>query len=1003
MSDLMRPMPYSQLLDWVLGEYKKHGSVFGVSKLVKFGNSKALPIFDETIEFPFGPAAGPNSQLAQNIIASYVSGARFFELKTVQKMDGRELAECVAKPCIASEDECYNCEWSTELTVQEAFNEYVKAWFICHILAKELGLGNPDGFVFNMSVGYDLDGIKTPKVDAFIEGMKDASQTEVFRSAMETSLKYAAEGKFARVTMEDVRAIPARVSCSITESTLHGCPPDEIERIASYLLTEKKLNTYIKCNPTLLGYEFARKTLDALGFDYIAFDDHHFLEDLQWEDAVPMIERLQKLADKVGLEFGVKLTNTFPVDVKANELPSEEMYMSGRSLFPLSMELARRLTDQFNGALRISYSGGADYFNIRQIFDAGIWPITMATNILKPGGYQRFSQIAELFSELDGKPFAGVDPVKAGFLASYARTDKRSFKPIKPLPNRKNGEALPLLDCYSAPCRTNCPIEQDIPAYLMAMGEGRAEDAFRIIIERNALPFMTGTLCPHTCGDRCMRNHYEESVHIRDVKLLASTQAFDTVLPTLRRQEPSAENAKKKVAVIGGGPAGLSAAYFVSRTGADVTVFEKNDRVGGVPRYVIPGFRIGDDALDSDAKLCGAYGAKYETGREITSVRELFAEGYTDVIAAIGAWAPGRKALQYGEALDALEFLEQAKAAPESLTLGKQVVVIGGGNTAMDVARAAKRIPGVEKVSLVYRRDCRNMPADEEELVMALEDGVEFLELLAPIGLENGKLNCEVNRLGEPDASGRRSPVGTGSYTEVAADTVITAVGERIFTGLYEEAGAEMDAKGRPVVDKDFMTTVPHFYAIGDGCKGPATIVEAIADAQKAAHAITGAQYDALVGKNVAPSPKKPLSKKGTMVDVSEGAPDKRCLGCPTVCEVCADVCPNRANLVIEVQGMRQTQIVHVDGMCNECGNCAVFCPYNGRPYRDKLTLYWNLEDFRNSENSGFLPQEDGVLVRVGGEVKTVQIDQENCGIDEPVRALILAVMNDYPWLLAKR
>ena len=125
------------------------------------------------------------------------------------------------------------------------------------------------------------------------------------------------------------------VCTSVTLSTLHGCPPQEIERIASYLIAEKHLNTFVKCNPTILGYDFARETLDKMGYDYISFDDRHFREDLQYCDAVPMFTRLKTLAESKGLEFGLKLSNTFPVDVKAGELPSEEMYMSGKSLFPL--------------------------------------------------------------------------------------------------------------------------------------------------------------------------------------------------------------------------------------------------------------------------------------------------------------------------------------------------------------------------------------------------------------------------------------------------------------------------------------------------------------------------------------------------------------------------------------------------------------------------------------------------------------------------------------------
>ena len=181
MSDIMRPMPFGSLMTWALEEYRKSGSLFGVAGPVKNTADSALPIFGEKIEAPFGPAAGPNTQLAQNIVAAYAAGARFFELKTVQTMDGPELAKCISKPCITAGDECYNCEWSTELYVPEAFAEYVKAWVACKLLAKEFGLGDPDGFVFNMSVGYDLAGIQSPKINAFIDGLIEAKDTDAFR------------------------------------------------------------------------------------------------------------------------------------------------------------------------------------------------------------------------------------------------------------------------------------------------------------------------------------------------------------------------------------------------------------------------------------------------------------------------------------------------------------------------------------------------------------------------------------------------------------------------------------------------------------------------------------------------------------------------------------------------------------------------------------------------------------------------------------------------------
>lgn len=995
MSEIMRPMSIGHLMHWIMSEYEQKKSIFGIEKIVKHENGQALPIYEEKIESPFGPAAGPNSQLAQNIVAAYVAGSRFFELKTVQVMDGADLAACISRPCIIAGDECYNCEWSTELYVPQAFAEYVKAWVACKLIAKEYNLGDPDAFVFNMSVGYDLEGIKSPKVDKYINDMIEAKDTEVFKECINWALEHVNE--FKNVDEEYIRNISSNVSNSITESTLHGCPPVEIERIATYLITEKHLNTFIKCNPTLLGYEYARKRLDGLGFDYIAFDDHHFVEDLQWADAVPMLHRLYDLCQEKGLEFGVKITNTFPVDVTRNELPSNEMYMAGRALFPLSIHVARLLTDEFQGKLRISYSGGATIENIKELFDAGIWPITMATNILKPGGYQRMSQIADELMECGSERFSGVNVAALAAIDDGVEAKAMYRKPVKPLPERHVDKKLPLFDCFNAPCRSGCPIEQDIPAYLQAMVDGDAKKALEIILERNPLPFITGTICPHHCGDKCMRNYYEDTLHIRETKLAAASQAYNEILPALKAE---GNVAGKKVAIIGGGPAGLAAATFLSRAGVAVTVFERKEQLGGVVRNVIPEFRITADSIDKDVELCKAYGAEFKLGA-VTSVKALKAEGYTDVIVSIGAWKPGRSPLAYGEVTDALEFLMEAKKNGAAMNIGKDVVVLGGGNTAMDVARAAKRIPGVENVRLIYRRTKRYMPADEEELQLAIEDGVEFLELLAPVGAENGKLKCSVMELGAPDASGRRSPVDTGRTEEYPADTIIAAIGETIDTSLYAELGVEMDAKGRPVVDANMMTTEAGVYAVGDSRRGPATVVEAIADSAKAAAAIAGISYDKYAEENVAADEKLYTAKKGVQSRDTGKTPDDRCLGCPTVCEVCTDVCPNRANVAIHVPGKCKAQIIHVDGMCNECGNCEVFCPYKGgRPYKDKFTLYWTEEDFLDSTNEGFLPLEGTqVKVRLDGKVETVDVAGET-DLSADAVAVIRTVLKDYAYLI---
>ena len=998
MSDIMRPIPFSQLMDWILTEHEQQGAIFGVRKAYVANQDGALPIFDEHVETPFGPAAGPNTQLAQNIVASYVAGSRFFELKTVQVMDGEELSKCVNKPCIVAEDECYNCEWSTELEVPQALAEYIKAWFACHLVAREYGLGSPDGFVFNMSVGYDLEGIKSPKVDNYIESMKDASGTDAFKECRAWAL--ANLDRFEHVDAAFVESIPARVSDSITESTLHGCPPDEIERIATYLITEKGLNTYIKCNPTLLGYDFARARLNELGFDYIVFDDTHFREDLQWEDAVPMFERLIKLTEERGLEFGVKLTNTFPVDVTRGELPSDEMYMSGRSLFSLTIEAARRITEQFDGKLRISYSGGATIHNIRALYDAGIWPITLATDVLKPGGYERFNQMAGEFDDLDGMPFAGVSLEAVTSIQADSLTNPLYKKPLRPLPDRKVLGGTPLMDCFTNPCRTSCPINQDIPAYLAAVDEGRYEDALNIIIERNALPSITGTICPHPCGRACERAFYEpEGAQIRSSKLKAAHEAMAQILAK-HQGEPRAFTSDRNVAVIGGGPAGLATAFFLTRAGVPVTIFEATGELGGIVRHVIPEFRIATTDVEADAALCTSFGAKVRLNTRVDSIDGLKAQGYTDVVVAAGAWLPGSVGLGDAAETDVLEFLEAAKKDPASLDLGTDVVVVGAGNTAMDAARVAKRARGVENVRLVYRRTKKQMPADEEELDLALAEGVEFCELLAPKAFADGTMTCDVMELGEPDASGRRSPQPTGQTLEVPATTVICAVGERIDGSLYEGAGVEVDRRCRPAAG--VATGVEGVWAAGDCRRGPATVVEAIADAAEIARAIADVDFGKYSALNAELDVEEHIARKGRICRDIHACDKSRCLGCAAVCEVCCDVCPNRANVAIEVPGLAKQQVVHVDGMCNECGNCAVFCPYEtGRPYKDKLTLFWSAEDMDNSDNDGFLPLDDGDFrVRVAGTEHNVSVNAVNTPVPEAVRLTIKAVRDSYAYLM---
>jgi putative selenate reductase len=1015
----MKPIPFPRLINWIKGEYKKHASVFGVRK-EKFYRpapaGKGVELFGKRAASPIGPAAGPNSQLAQNILSAYLAGSRFIELKTVQIMDGEELRKAVARPCINVQDEGYNVEWSTELTVGEAFEEYVKAWFLCHVAAKEFGIADFGDFIFNMSVGYSLEGIQSEKIDAYIEGMKNAAATEAWKKCY--AWLAGNLSSFARFGKKDLDAVSAEISGGITLSTLHGCPREEIEKIAAYLIAEKGLHTYIKCNPTLLGYETARRLLDEMGYGYISFDDHHFKRDLQFDDAVEMLGRLMALAKGRGLSFGVKITNTFPVEIKRSELPGTEMYMSGRSLFPLSINAAKKLSEAFDGTLPVSYSGGADYFNLAAILKTGIRPVTVATTILKPGGYERLAQLAELAGgSAVNNAEASIDVKALSSLAGETPSLKRYRKEYREAPSRKTSSPLPLFDCAQAPCMDGgCPIHQRIPGYLTAVASGDYGRAFGIIAADNTAPSITGTICDHQCQNKCTRVDYEDPLEVRRAKLAACEHAQEAYSASLA---PAPLRTDKSAALIGAGPAGIAAAVFLRRNGVPVTVYEKRDRPYGIVQHVIPGFRISDDAIYRDFQMAEKLEVEFVfAAPENYSIEEL-KKKHAFVVIATGAWKEGASPVKEGREniIDALKFLEDSKKSGCRLSLGKRVAVVGGGDVAMDCSRAAKRNKGVESVSVVYRRTREFMPAQCEEQRLALEDGVEMIELLAPESYLKGVLVCEKMRLGGYDASGRRGIEGTGEKQELAFDTVIGAVGARVDTELFVKNGIALNQKGFPRVNAAGESSIPGVYIAGDCRAGASVVVGAIADGKAAAADIL---RKLRLPADFSDAPRGPACaeaaedlslfpdlylKKGLIVEARNDTTDGyRCLSCNTLCEICVDVCPNRANVMVEIEdpagGMKGShQIVHIDRMCNECGNCATFCPHAGRPYRDKFTVFSSLEDFTGSENPGFLNTgEDSFKLRREDKSEADYVKGESEPPPE-YQALIETIAGKYPYL----
>ena len=1031
MSDKMNPQSFEVLLNWILKEYEKNKSIFGIHRSLFYTPKQASPyatedFFGQHLATPIGPAAGPHTQLAQNIVCAWLSGARFIELKTVQVMDELE----IPRPCIDMEDEGYNVEWSQELKLEQSVEEYVNAWVLIHVLRRLLGFEGkaPFGTVFNMSIGYNLEGIQSESMTQFMDRLEDAS----LRIA---DIQEILQNRFPQFV--DIE-IPTRITNNATLSTMHGCPPDEIERIARYLIEERGLHTTVKLNPTLLGKETLMRILhDDLGCTDIQVPDAVFDHDLGYDRAVELIKTLKQAAAEHNLSFGVKLSNTLAMTNHKGTLPGDEMYMSGRALYPITIHLFHKLLQDFDGDLNVSYSAGADAVNIPTLLAAGARPVTVASDLLKPGGYSRFLQYLEnLETEMRARGATSLEALASDRLifleqaATSALEDHRYKKGYHPHGLPKIDSALDLFDCIAAPCVKRCAVCQDVPEYAWLIAQGAYNDALAVILSRNPLPEVTGYVCTHLCQTRCTRNNYEESVAIRALKRFAAEHGSV--------EFPETRKTGHKVAIIGSGPSGLAAACFLAQSGVQVTIYEAKDVAGGM-LAIAPEFRLPRSVVEKDVDRIVKMGVALKLSYPITkSPEELLEDGFDAVYVACGFQKDRRLNIE-GEDGDgvfgALSFLERV-ARGDAPTLGSNVLVIGGGNTAMDAARTAQRLVG-NPVTVLYRRTRAEMPAEEEELADLLEEGNLLKELVSPkrVIRKDGRavgLECVRNRLGEPEADGRRKPLPVeGSEFVLKADSVLVAIGQRPDVSFLDGSDVTLETNGAITVNPETgLTDAAGVYAGGDVARGPAIIIEACADGRRAAEAICRQ-----LGLSFTPVPAHPptLSNKDILCvkrararKEAQQTPERlsigqragfalieqtlgeeeakkeaaRCLQCSTFCDKCVEVCPNRANYTYFVSPVRfilpkltcendelviagedvfevkqSRQIIHVDDFCNECGNCATFCVHQGKPYLEKPRLFLSEATFRSEENNAFFIKGSTIRRREDGRESRLSVE----------------------------
>lgn len=397
-------------------------------------------------------------------------------------------------------------------------------------------------------------------------------------------------------------------------------------------------------------------------------------------------------------------------------------------------------------------------------------------------------------------------------------------------------------DCV-APCQLNCPARTDCQGYVGLIANGEYDAAIRLIKNKIPLPASIGRVCPHPCEKACRRRNVEESVNIAQLKAFAADIDLrsDSYVPECKA------DTGKKVAVIGGGPAGLTAAYYLRQLGHSVTIYDMMEKMGGMLRYGIPQYRLPKEVLDKEIALIEKTGVKMVNGKKLGvdfTIKSLKAENDA-VIVAVGAWqsssmrTPGEDLQGVYGGIDFLRAVIQGKAPH----IGKKVAVCGGGNTAMDACRTAVRL-GAEEVYVIYRRTRNEMPADKLEIDEAEEEGVIYKFLTNPLSFNgaDGRLTSvtlQLMELGEPDESGRRSPVPIeGKTEEIAVDSVIMAIGQKLVADDVKEL--ELNKRGNIIADEDFFTTgIDGVFAVGDATnKGASIAVEAIGEADRCVKAV---------------------------------------------------------------------------------------------------------------------------------------------------------------------
>ena len=500
----------------------------------------------------------------------------------------------------------------------------------------------------------------------------------------------------------------------------------------------------------------------------------------------------------------------------------------------------------------------------------------------------------------------------------------------------------------TAPCKMECPAHIPVQGYIKLASQGRYLEALELIKNENPFPAVCGRICNRKCEDACTRGNIDDPIAIDDIKKFIADKELSAetrFVPKMLNQ--TGKPFTNKIAVIGGGPSGLSCAYYLAVKGYPVTVFEKGDRVGGMLTRVIPTFRLEKDVVEAEIEVLRQLGVEFKCGVEVgkdVTISQLREEGYEAFYLAAGAWKSVKLGVP-GEdkagVWDGLKFLEAVNTENKP-SVGKNVAVIGGGNTAMDCARAALRL-GAENVTVVYRRTRDEMPASDEEIVEAEAEGVKFKFLASPaevLGEENvTALKLDLMRLGAADASGRARPEPTGETEDMPVDSVITALGQRVDLGaMLNGTAVEFNKNGTVQVDNVTLQTAERdIFAGGDVVTGASFAIDAIAAGKEASisiHRFVHEGQSLILGRAV--KEYLSLDKDAARVAVRGLSMDKRQHAADGAPEEAIKTFRDLRGTFTEEQMKKETErclgcgaVVLDEYMCVGCGICTTKCKFD--------------------------------------------------------------------------